>query len=112
MLKIKNEIIILSIKITTYTYLFRYSIIFSSISLNSIKIFNYDLKDLYSIYFIKYSLSISYKIFLNYFLIDDDYLNELKIVYDESKDSFKNKIIIAGNILGVGLSKIFWENNK
>ena len=60
---------------------------------------------LYSFGFIEYSLSLPYRCFSQYLIIDG-YLKDLLKAYNNNKSKFKNNIIIVGHSLGGGLSKI------
>ena len=62
-------------------------------------------KDLLSFRFIEYSLSIPYRLFFQY-LIVDDYLSNLKHAYAKNEGNFADHVVIVGHSLGGGLCKI------
>ena len=108
-----DEITILSIKGTSNkkdVYL-DLQLYFPSVLLNLLSIFSVfsQQKDTYSFGFLEYSLSIPYRIFSQYSIIDD-YLEDLIKAYDTefNNDSSKtpSKIVIVGHSLGGGLCKI------
>ena len=63
-------------------------------------------KDLFSFKIMEYSLSIPYRIFFKY-LIVDDYLSKLKEGYLKNEYKFYDNVIIVGHSLGGGLAKLF-----
>ena len=104
-----KEITILSIKGTSnkkdaYIDLQLY---FPSVLLNILSMFSIfaQQKDTYTFGFIEYGLSIPYRMFSNYLVIDE-YLEDLLKAYYTNKSSFKNKVVIVGHSLGGGLAKI------
>ena len=108
--KKKNiEITILSIKGTTFNkdiYLDA-QLFFSSVLLNLLSTFSIiTQKDSMSFKLIEYSLSIPYRIFFK-FLIIDDYLQKLQKAYIDNEYTFYKNVVIVGHSLGGGLAKLF-----
>ena len=104
-----NDITILSIKGTSYKKdIFLYAQLYvSSILLNLLSTFSlYTQKDTYSFRFIEYSLSIPYRLFFRYLMIDD-YLKKLQKAYIDNEFSFYKNVVIVGHSLGGGLAKLF-----
>ena len=104
-----KEITILSIKGTSNkkdVYL-DLQLYFPSVLLNFLSMFSIfaQQKDTYTFGFIEYGLSIPYRMFSNYLVIDE-YLEDLLRAYNDNKGTFKNKVVIVGHSLGGGLSKI------
>ena len=105
----KDELTILSIKGTSHKrdiYL-DFQLYFPSILLNILSTFSIfgQQKETLSFKFIEYSLSIPYRLFSQY-LIVDGYLEDLKAAYIKNQEHFKNNIVIVGHSLGGGLCKI------
>ena len=104
-----NEITILSIKGTSYKrdIFLDAQLYFSSILLNFLSTFSLsNQKDTYSFRFIEYSLSIPYRLFFRYLMIDD-YLKKLQKAYIDNEFSFYKNVVIVGHSLGGGLAKLF-----
>ena len=104
-----DEITILSIKGTSNkkdAYL-DLQLYFPSVLLNLLSIFSVfsQQKDTYTFRFMEYSLSIPYRIFSQYLIIDE-YLEDLLKAYNDNKSSFKSNVVIVGHSLGGGLAKI------
>ena len=80
---------------------------FPSILLNLLTTFSLfgQQKDTLYFGFLEYGLSIPYRIFSQY-LIVDGYLNDLKSAYEAHENEFKSNVIIVGHSLGGGLCKI------
>jgi hypothetical protein len=105
-----NNVTILSIKGTSNTkdiYL-DFQLYFPSILLNLLSTFSIfgQQKETYSFQFIEYSLSIPYRLFFQYLIIDE-YLKDLETAYIKYQDSFYKNVVIVGHSLGGGLCKIF-----
>ena len=79
-----------------------------SILLNLLSIFSLFLqqKDTYAFGFLEYSLSLPYRLFSQYSIIDG-YIGDLLKAYYENELNFQKNIVIVGHSLGGGLSKIF-----
>ena len=103
----KVELTILSIKGTSYKkdIFLDIQLYFPSILLNILSTFSLSQKDTLSNRFIEYSLSIPYRIFFQ-FLIIDKYMDLLLKAYNKNRQYFYQNIIIVGHSLGGGLSKI------
>ena len=104
-----NEVTILSIKGTSNkkdVYM-DFQLYFPSILLNLLSTFSLlgQQKESWSFRFIEYSLSIPYRLFSQFSVING-YLEDLKSAYYENFPSFYNNIIIVGHSLGGGLSKL------
>ena len=105
----KNYLTILAIKgtsITTDMYIDA-QLYVSSILLSIL--FSFSLtteKESNTFKLIEYSLSIPYRIFFR-FLIIDKYMNDLKDAFIENEYSFHNNVVIVGHSLGGGLAKLF-----
>lgn len=63
-------------------------------------------KEQHSWSLIEYGLSIPYRLFFQFFMIEE-YLTELENVYNKNNETFCDNIIIVGHSLGGGLAKIF-----
>ena len=104
-----TEITILAIKGTTNKKdaFIDFQLYFPSILLNLLSTFSLQgqQKETLSFKFIEYSLSVPYRIFFQYSLIQS-YLNDLKKAYLDNYDSFYKNIIIVGHSLGGGLAKL------
>ena len=105
----ENYITILSIKGTTNKKdaFIDFQLYFPSILLNLLSTFSIQgqQKETYSFKFIEYSLSVPYRLFFQYALVQS-YLEALKKAYIENFDSFNKNIIIVGHSLGGGLAKL------
>ena len=105
-----NNITVLSIKGTSNKkdIFLDTQLYFASVELNLLSTFSLfsQQKDSYTFKFIEYGLSIPYRLFSHYLLIDE-YLNNLLDAYRQNDLSSSNKTIIVGHSLGGGLSKIF-----
>ena len=104
-----NEVTILSIKGTSNkkdVYM-DFQLYFPSILLNLLSTFSIlgQQKESLSFRFIEYSLSIPYRFFSQYSVING-YLEDLKSAYYKNNASFYKNIIITGHSLGGGLSKL------
>ena len=104
----KEYLTILSIKGTSYNrdiYL-DVQLYFSSILLNLLTTFSIlTPKETITFKLMEYSLSIPYRIFFRY-LIVDDYLQLLQNAYIENEYSFHKNVVIVGHSLGGGLAKL------
>ena len=104
----KNEITILSIKGTSYKkdkYL-DFQLYFSTVLLNLLSTFSIlSPKDSYSFGFIEYSLSIPYRIFFKYYLVNE-YLEKLIEAFKDNEITFSKNVVIVGHSLGGGLAKL------
>ena len=105
----KNFITILSIKGTSYNrdiYLDA-QLYFSSILLKMLTTFSVmTQKESLSFKLMEFSLSIPYRIFFKYLMIDK-YINKLQEAFIENEYSFYNNVVIVGHSLGGGLAKLF-----
>ena len=105
----KNYLTILAIKgtsISTDMYIDA-QLYVSSIFLSILSAFSLSTqKDTKTFKLIEYSLSIPYRIFFR-FLIIDKYMKDLKDAYVENEYSFFNNVVIVGHSLGGGLAKLF-----
>ena len=105
----ENQVTILAIKGTTNKKdaFIDFQLYFPSILLNLLSTFSIQgqQKETYSFKFIEYSLSIPYRLFFQYSLIQS-YLNDLRKAYNENYHSFYKNIIIVGHSLGGGLAKL------
>jgi len=63
-------------------------------------------KEYWSWLLIEYGLSLPYRLFFQFFMIEE-YLTELETVYYKNNETFNDNVIIVGHSLGGGLSKIF-----
>ena len=104
----KEEITILSIKGTSYNrdiYL-DVQLYFSSVLMNLLTTFSIlTPKEAITFKLMEYSLSIPYRIFFRY-LIVDDYLKLLQDAYIDNEYSFYKNVVIVGHSLGGGLAKL------
>lgn len=104
-----KEITILSIKGTSNKkdLFLDMQLYFPSILLNLLTTFSVfgQQKDTLYFGFLEYGLSIPYRIFSQY-LIVDGYLNDLLIAYNNNENKFKSNVVIVGHSLGGGLCKI------
>ena len=104
----KEELTILSIKGTSYNrdiYLDA-QLYFSSILLNILTTFSIlTPKESITFKLMEYSLSIPYRIFFRYLIIDE-YLKLLQDAYIENEYSFYKNVVIVGHSLGGGLAKL------
>lgn len=107
--KDSKEITILSIKGTSNKkdLFLDMQLYFPSILLNLLTTFSLFGQQKDSLYFgfLEYGLSIPYRIFSQY-LIVDGYLNDLLNAYNKYKNTFKSNVVIVGHSLGGGLCKI------
>ena len=105
----KNFITILSIKGTSYNrdiYLDA-QLYFSSILLKTLTTFSVmTQKETLSFKLMEFSLSIPYRIFFKYLMIDK-YINKLQEAFIENEYSFYKNVVIVGHSLGGGLAKLF-----
>ena len=108
-ISIINEITILGIKGTTNKkdIFLDLQLYLPSLLLNYLSYFSLfsQQKDTYSFGYLEYSLSIPYRLFSQYLIIDG-YLKDLLYAYNKNKSKFKKNIVIVGHSLGGGLSKI------
>ena len=105
----KDEVTILSIKGTSNKkdiYL-DFQLYFQSVLLNILSTFSIfgQQKETLSFKVIEYSLSIPYRLFSHYLIIDG-YLNDLKNAYIANQNSFYKNVVIVGHSLGGGLCKL------
>lgn len=103
----KDELTILSIKGTSYKQdiFLDVQLYFPSVLLNILSTFSLSQKDTRSNKLIEYSLSIPYRIFFK-FLIINTYIEDLTKAYSNNIHNFHNNVIIVGHSLGGGLAKI------
>ena len=105
----ENQVTILAIKGTTNKKdaFIDFQLYFPSILLTLLSTFSLQghQKDTYSFKFIEYSLSIPYRLFFQYSLIQS-YLNDLRKAYNENYNTFHKNIVIVGHSLGGGLAKL------
>ena len=103
----KIELTILSIKGTSYKkdLFWDIQLYFPSVLLSILSTFSLSQKDNLSNKLIEYSLSIPYRIFFQ-FLIIDNYMDLLIKAYNKNRHNFYKNVIIVGHSLGGGLSKI------
>ena len=108
-LDIDNEMTILAIKGTTNKkdIFLDLQLYLPSVLLTFLSYFSLlsQQKDSWSFLFLEYSLSLPYRIFGQYLIIDG-YLRDLLKAYNDNKSKFKKNVIIVGHSLGGGLSKI------
>ena len=104
-----TELTILSIKGTTFNkdiYLDA-QLFISSVLMTLLNTFSLiSQKNLCSFKIMEYSLSVPYRIFFKY-LIVDDYLTKLKEAYNDNEYTFYDDVVIVGHSLGGGLAKLF-----
>ena len=102
------ELTILSIKGTTFNkdiYLDA-QLFISSVLMTLLNTFSLiSQKSLWSFKIMEYSLSIPYRIFFKY-LIVDEYLNKLTKAYNNYEYKFYDNVVIVGHRLGGGLAKL------
>ena len=103
----RTQITILSIKGTSYKkdIFLDIQLYFPSVLLNILSTFSLSQKDSLSNKLIEYSLSIPYRVFFQ-FLIIDKYINLLYNAYFKNSHNFYKDIIVVGHSLGGGLAKI------
>ena len=103
----KTSLTILSIKGTSYKkdIFLDIQLYFPSVLLNILSTFSLSQKDNLSNKLIEYSLSIPYRVFFQ-FLIIDKYIELLQTAYEKNRHNFLKDIIIVGHSLGGGLAKI------
>ena len=108
------EVTILAIKGTSYArdiYL-DVQLYFSSVLLSLLSTFSIvTQKESFAYNIIEYSLSIPYRIFFRY-LIVDTYLKKLKEAFIDNEYSFYQNVVIVGHSLGGGLAKLFGRMMK
>ena len=106
---IENEMTILAIKGTTNKkdIFLDIQLYLPSVLLNYLSYFSLlsRQKDTYSFGYLEYSLSLPYRLFSQYLIIDG-YLRNLLDAYNNKKSTFKNNVIIVGHSLGGGLAKL------
>ena len=106
---IDNELTILSIKGTTNKkdVFLDLQLYLPSVLLTYLSYFSLlsQQKDTISFRFLEFSLSLPYRVFCQYLIIDG-YLRDLLKAYNDNKSKFKNNLLIVGHSLGGGLSKI------
>ena len=104
-----TQLTILSIKGTTFNkdiYLDA-QLFISSVLMTLLNTFSLiSQKNLCSFKIMEYSLSVPYRIFFKY-LIVDDYLTKLKEAYNDNEYTFYDDVVIVGHSLGGGLAKLF-----
>ena len=104
-----TELTILSIKGTTFNkdiYLDA-QLFISSVLMTLLNTFTLiSQKSLLSFKLMEYSLSIPYRMFFKFLLVDD-YLKKLKVAYINNEYTFYNNVVIVGHSLGGGLAKLF-----
>ena len=84
-----------------------------SVFLNFLKSFSLfgQQKDTYYSGLLEYGLSIPYRLFCQYLVIDG-YLQDLLKAYNANRDTFKKNVVIVGHSLGGGLSKLLGRMKK
>ena len=109
----KAELTILAIKGTSYKkdIFLDLQLYFPSVLLNILSTFSLSKKDSYSNKVIEYSLSIPYRIFSS-FLIIDKYIDLLREAYTKNTHKFYKNVVIVGPSLGGGLAKILGRFEK
>ena len=105
----ENEVTILSIKGTSNKkdVFIDFQLYFPSILLSLLSAFSIQgqQKSSLSFKFIEYSLSLPYRVFFQYSLVQS-YLKDLKKAYIQNLDSMYKNVIIVGHSLGGGLAKL------
>ena len=103
----KDKLTILSIKGTSYKQdiFLDIQLYFPSVLLNILSTFSLSQKDTRANKLIEYSLSIPYRIFFR-FLIINTYIEDLTKAYSNNAHNFHSNVIIVGHSLGGGLAKI------
>ena len=105
----QNEVTILSIKGTSNKkdIYMDFQLYFPSILLNILTTFSIlgQQKKTLSFKFMEYSLSIPYRLFSQYSVINE-YLKDLTDAYNNHTESFYKNVIIVGHSLGGGLAKL------
>jgi len=105
----ENEVTILSIKGTSNTkdVYMDFQLYFPSILLNILSSFSIlgSQKQTLSFRFTEFSLSVPYRLFSTYSVIDD-YLKDLTQAYNNNMNTFYKNVIIVGHSLGGGLAKL------
>ena len=105
----QNEVTILSIKGTSNKkdIYMDFQLYFPSILLNILTTFSIlgQQKKTLSFKFMEYSLSIPYRLFFQYSVINE-YLKDLTDAYNNHTESFYKNVIIVGHSLGGGLAKL------
>ena len=104
-----DEVTILSIKgpsVKKDLYI-DFQLYFPSILLNLLSTFSIQgqQKESLSFKFVEFSLTIPYRLFFQYSVIDD-YLKDLTKAYNDNYESFYQNIVIVGHSLGGGLAKL------
>ena len=104
-----NEVTILAIKgiYNKRDIFLNFQLYFPSILLNILSAFSIQgqEKESLSFKFIQFSLTIPYRLFFQYSIIDD-FLKDLIKAYNDNYKSFYNNIVIVGHGLGGGLAKL------
>ena len=103
----KTELTILAIKGTSYKkdIFLDIQLYFPSVLLNILSTFSLSQKDNLSNKLIEYSLSIPYRVFFQ-FLIIDKYIELLQTAFEKNRHNFLKDVIVVGHSLGGGLAKI------
>ena len=108
-LTVESELTILAIKGTTNKkdFFLDIQLYLPSVLLNYLSYFSLLAreKDTYSFGYLEYSLSLPYRLFSQYLIIDG-YLRDLIKAYRDNKSNFKQNVVIVGHSLGGGLAKL------